>query len=159
MLNGTLLNNPLSVASNIASAKEALKAAKQEEILRKQIKEKFDKINITKKLLPITTRLGLKPLAVDSLGRVLDESGNVMQHKPIMHSSLKINQNFEREQRQKEAVAAAAAPDRTKADKTAKKVEHSQYVDPTLNAVKVGKTRHSVEYRFTETTSHGSQLC
>ncbi|GFE54534.1 U4 U6-associated splicing factor [Babesia ovis] len=118
------------IAQNIKNAKEALTAAKKEELVRQQLKEKLSKIDLSKKLLPTTTRLGVKPLLVDSLGRVLDESGNVMQHRPLLHSNLKINQNFEREKMQKEA--AAPATERPKVDKAAKKAEQSQYVDPSL---------------------------
>ncbi|CDR95053.1 U4/U6 small nuclear ribonucleoprotein Prp3 [Babesia bigemina] len=135
------------------NAKEALAAAKKEELVRQQIKEKLSKINITKKLLPTTTKLGIKPLTVDSLGRVLDETGNVMQHRPMMHSRLKINQNFESERMQKEAMTAAnaAAPERQKLEKASKKAEQSQYVDPSLMTV---KKRRRMALNFVEPGSY-----
>ncbi|GIX64639.1 U4/U6 small nuclear ribonucleoprotein Prp3 [Babesia caballi] len=147
---------PAEIARNIKSAKEALEAAKREEKVRQQIKEKLSKINIANKLLPTTTRLGLKPLTVDSLGRVLDESGNVMQHRPMMHSNLKINQNFEREKMQKAAVTAAssAAQERPKPHREAKKAEHSQYVDP---AIMTTKKRRRMGLSFVEPGSYIKQ--
>ncbi|ORM41401.1 U4/U6 small nuclear ribonucleoprotein Prp3 [Babesia sp. Xinjiang] len=140
---------PAEISRNITNAREALATAKKEEMVRQQIKDKLSKINITKKLLPTTTRLGLKPLMVDSLGRVLDESGNVIQHRPMLHSNLKINQNFEREQMQKEA--ATTAPERPKLDKAARRAEQSQYVDTTLM---VSKRRRRGGLSFVEPGSY-----
>eukprot|EP00371_Babesia_bovis_P001092 XP_001609739.1 hypothetical protein [Babesia bovis T2Bo] len=144
-----------AVARNIKNAKEALAAAKKEEQVRRQIKEKLSKIDLSKKLLPTTIKLGLKPLMVDDMGRVLDESGNVMQHRPILHSNLKINQNFEREKLQKEA--ATTAPERPKVDKVdkiAKRAEESQYVDSTLM---VSKRRRRSSLNFVEPGSYIKQ--
>ncbi|KAK1442638.1 U4/U6-associated RNA splicing factor-related protein [Babesia gibsoni] len=149
-----LPENHKNAASNMDKSQDSTAGLSKEELVRRQIKEKLSKINITKKLLPVTTKLGIKPLTVDSLGRVLDESGNVMKHRPMMHSSLKINQNFEKERQQKEALSAAATQEKAKTEKEAKKAVQSQYVDPSLNAV---KKRRRMALNFVEPGSYIKQ--
>ncbi|UKK02635.2 U4/U6-associated splicing factor [Theileria orientalis] len=114
------------VAMNVKVAKDALEKARKAELVQKQIQEHLQKINFTKNVFESTTPLGGKKLVFDSLGRILDESGNVVKSTPVIHSTLKVNRNLVAEKQKKEIQLE-------KSEKIAKKVQQSQYVDPSLN--------------------------
>ncbi|AFZ81219.1 pre-mRNA processing factor 3 PRP3 domain-containing protein [Theileria equi strain WA] len=143
LINPFFVENPSASSSKVAmsvmAAKDALEKAKKAEQVQKQIQEHLKKINLTKKLLPTTANLGIRPLLLDSLGQVLDESGNVLKQKPIIHSTLKINRNLTLEKQKKEVVEKSA--------KIAEKAERTQYMDPTLNTI---KKRKRAAFNFVE---------
>ncbi|BAM42170.1 U4/U6-associated splicing factor [Theileria orientalis strain Shintoku] len=111
---------------NVKVAKDALEKARKAELVQKQIQEHLQKINFTKNVFESTTPLGGKKLVFDSLGRILDEAGNVVKSTPVIHSTLKVNRNLVAEKQKKEIQLE-------KSEKIAKKVQQSQYVDPSLN--------------------------
>eukprot|EP00922_Rhytidocystis_sp_ex-Travisia-forbesii_P008704 GHVS01012741.1.p1 GENE.GHVS01012741.1~~GHVS01012741.1.p1 ORF type:complete len:650 (+),score=141.83 GHVS01012741.1:137-1951(+) len=61
------------------------------------------------------------PLLFDNLGRELDERGRVVEAKPQVHSTLKININRERKQRIKQILQSAGRTERSLTDPTQNK--------------------------------------
>lgn len=115
---------------NVMVAKDALEKARKAELVQKQIQEHLQKINFTKKLIPAPSSLGVKNLMFDSFGRVLDQSGNLVKTAPVIHSTLKVNRNLVVEKQRKELQIE-------KSEKLAKRVQQTQYTDPSLNNLKV----------------------
>ncbi|EAN31700.1 pre-mRNA processing factor 3 (PRP3) family protein [Theileria parva strain Muguga] len=122
------------VAMNVMVAKDALEKARKAELVQKQIQEHLQKINFTKKLIPAPSSLGVKNLMFDSFGRVLDQSGNLVKTAPVIHSTLKVNRNLVVEKQRKELQIE-------KSEKLAKRVQQTQYTDPSLNNLKRKKRK------------------
>ncbi|KAK2198323.1 bifunctional Pre-mRNA-splicing factor 3/U4-U6 small nuclear ribonucleoprotein Prp3/Domain of unknown function DUF1115 [Babesia duncani] len=125
---------------------QVLEKAKKAELVQKQIQESLKKLHSAKKLLPVTG-LGATPLMVDNLGRVLDESGNLIKEKPVIQSSLKVNRNLETERLKKQSSSS-------KQTTVIKRPESSQYIDPSLKGI---KKRKRLEFRNVEPGSYIKQ--
>lgn len=128
-------------------ARDALEKAKKAELVQKQIQEHLKKFNFEQKLLPSTTCFGARPLLIDHLGRILDESGNVVNQRPVIHSSLKVNRNLEIERQRKAPGAPKPAPS------TSKRANDQQYVDPSLTV----KRRKRISFKPVEPGSYVKQ--
>uniref|UniRef100_A0A3B0NFG0 U4/U6-associated splicing factor, putative n=1 Tax=Theileria annulata TaxID=5874 RepID=A0A3B0NFG0_THEAN len=122
------------VAMNVMVAKDALEKARKAELVQKQIQEHLQKINFTKKLIPAPSSLGVKNLMFDSFGRVLDQSGNLVKTAPVIHSTLKVNRNLVVEKQKRELQIE-------KSEKLAKRIQQTNYTDPSLNNLKRKKRK------------------
>lgn len=120
------------VAARAAAARAALEKAKRALLMKREQVVALGGVKGSTPMLSAGVVAALRnfprsvPLRFDRLGRELDEEGQVVDFKPVVHSTLKININREREEKLKQVTH------QTRVDRNLMNPESNPWFDSTM---------------------------